>query len=233
MKRMVYVPSPRGWLLRFVDLAFVVAVLAFVYTRAWHWQLDCAWQGNRASCTRVADDSLGRRLVQHVEGIRGLAFHRDTRVGFVTDATHADNVSLFGMNEVALLDAAQADEVARFADDRLPRSVSYQEGFAHPVLISVFGLFAIFAWALFTRERRWFVTVDAKERMVTVSGGFLRGVERFEIAATKFQLERSGARARVKVKSKDTELALGDGYRDGPHHEAFVGAVTAAMAKAG
>jgi hypothetical protein len=231
LKRFDYVPRARRWFHWIFDIVIITAVLYGVWKYAWHWEVACSWQGNRASCTRVSEDSLGRRKVQDVQGIRGLAYEKDLRVGFVTDADHADELALFATNEILVGTPEEADELRRFGDERYPKSVAYRGGLPRPVLVTAFGLLAILGWAFFTRTRRYRVTVDPGERVLTVDRGILRGTERFELATTKVELEHGGGGThRVALRTKDGVQPITDAYHSGTHHGAFVRAVTAAMA---
>ncbi len=222
----VYVPRARRWFHWFVDLGIVGAILFGVWQYAWHWEISCAWQGTRASCTRTSEDAIGRRKVQQIDGIRNLAFARDLHVGFVTDAEHAGTASLFATDEVVVGTPEQADELSRFADERYPRSVTYRAGLPRPHFVTVFGLLAVFAWAFFTRTRRYRVTVDPRERLLVVDGGWLRGKERFELGTTQLEVEHAtGGRHRVALRTKDGARPITDAYHPGKHHAALVRAV--------
>ncbi len=225
-----YVPRSRRWFHTLLDLAVIAGVLYVVYDRAWHWEVACAWSGTRASCTYVREDAIGRRIERHIEGIRGLAFQKGNRVGFVTDATHADELSLFATSEVEVGSSAEADELRRFADERLPESVDLRAGLPHPVAVTVLGLLAILAWAFFTRTRRFHVTVDPKERALVVNAGLLRGTQRFDLATTTVDVEHAkGSGHRVCFKTKDGPRRLTDAFHSGEHHAAFARAITLAM----
>ena len=222
----VYVPRARRWFHWFVDLAIVAGILFAVWQFAWHWEVSCSWQGNRASCTRVSEDALGRRKLQQIDGIRGLAFVRDTRIGFVTDAEHAGAAALFATDEVAVGTLDEADELRRFADERYPRSVAYRAGLPRPGFVTAFALLAVFAWAFFTRTRRFRLTVDPRERVLKLDGGWLRGKERFELATTKLEVEHAtGGKHRVALRTKGGTRPLTDAYHPGKHHAALVRAV--------
>lgn len=227
-QRFNYVPQSRRWFHTLLDLAVIVGVLAFVYERAWHWEVSCAWKGTRASCTYVREDAIGRRIERRIDGIRGLAFQKGNHVGFVTDATHADELSLFATSEVEVGSSAKAEELRRFADERSPESVDLGAGLPHPVLVTGLGLLAILAWAFFTRTRRFHVTVEPKE--LVVDAGLLRGVERFDRATTTIELEHSkGDAHRVCFKTKDGPRRLTERHLPGEHHAAFARAVALAM----
>jgi hypothetical protein len=230
----LYVPRERRWFHWIIDLAVIGVILAGVWQYAWHWEVDCAWHGMRASCTRTSEDALGRTKVQHVDGIRGLAFARDRRVGFVTDAEHAADSALFATDEIALGSNEDADELRRFADERYPRSVAYRAGLPRPVFVTVLGLLAIFAWGFFTRTRKFRIKVDPRERVLEVNAGLLRGTERYELATTSIALEHGGGgKHRVCLATKDGRRPLTEAYHPGKHHAAFVRAATAAMAPEG
>lgn len=227
--RFAYVPRSPRWFRAVLDLAVVVGVLAFVHQRAWRWEVDCAWAGTRASCTWVREDAIGRRIERRVEGIRGLAFRKGTSVGFVTDAAHADERSLFATSEIAVGTDEQADQLRRFADERTPESVELAAGLPHPVWITVAGLVAILAWAFFTRTRRFHLTIDRAARALVVDAGWLRGVQRFDLATTEIDVESRGDAHRVRLVTKGGPRRLTDAYHPGEHHAALARAVTRAM----
>ena len=227
--RFVYVPGGRRWYRWLLDVAVVVVVLWVVRERAWRWELDCAWQGTRASCVRVSEDSFGRRKEQRVEGIRGLAFVKDMHVGFVTDASHADEFALFGMNEITVGDAAQADEVRRFADERSPKTIAYRAGLPHPVLVTLAGLLAIFAWGFFTRTRKFYVEVDRESKSLRVARGLLRGEVSFPLASVTPKLESARGGARVALVGKGEAFRFDESYHSGTHHAEFVERLKAAL----
>lgn len=229
-QRFNYVPRSRRWFHTLLDLVVLVVVLGFVHERAWHWEVTCAWKGTRASCTYVREDAIGRHLERHIEGIRGLAFKKGNSVGFVTDATHADELSLFATSEVEVGSRDEAEALRRFADERTPESIELDAGLPHPVFVTVLGLVAILAWGFFTRTRRLHLTVDAKEKKLVVDAGILRGTQSFDLATTTIDLERDSRGAhRVCLTTKDGPRRLSEGYFAGEHHAALVRAVSVAM----
>lgn len=229
-QRFAYVPRPRRFVRALLDLVVLAGVLAFVYERAWHWEVACAWSGTRASCTYVREDAIGRRIEHRIEGIRGLAFQKGNRVGFVTDASHADELSFFATSEVIVGTSVQADELRRFADERSPEVVEYQAGLPHPSVVTALGLVAILAWAFFTRTRRFFLRVDRDAKELVVSAGLLRGTQRYPLATTTIEVEHAkGDAHRVVLQTKEGPRPLTEAYHAGEHHAALVRAVASAM----
>ncbi|CAN5749943.1 hypothetical protein BH09MYX1_BH09MYX1_08060 [soil metagenome] len=226
-----YVPRRRRWFQFLLDIAVVVALVYGVYKAAWWWKLDCSWHGTRAECTRISEDSLGRRKVQQVDGIRGLAFQQDNHVGFVTDADHADELALFATHEVLVGSTAEALELRRFADEREPEVVAYHAGIPHPLVISILGLLAVFAWAFFTRTRRYRITIDPAARELVLSRGIFRGSERSPLGDVNVELEQgTKGTYRVCLRSKATTSHITQLYHVGTHHCDFVTVASAALA---
>ena len=213
-----------------LDLAVLGLVIGFVAQTARRWELRCAWEGHLASCTTTTENALGTVESQSFGGIRSAAFEHGTSVGFVTDMVNHDPDAPFGTRVVTLETGRDAADLRAFADDRVPKSVTYASGVSHPLYVTVAAMLGLLVFAFLTRTRRVRVTVDAPEGLLLLRRG-LFDTQRFELARVKgFEVENAEAgRHRVWLRVEGGDRSLSTAFFPGEHHHAFVDAVNRAL----
>jgi hypothetical protein len=137
-----------------VDLAAIAVVVACIVHFSRRKTVDCSWRGMRASCAVEAEDSLGRVESERIDGIRGVAYISGPVVGLVTDATHHDDLALFGTRMIELERPSDAKGLYDFADQRTPDHIAFASGVAHPLWMTVGLLAALVAYAFLSSRAR-------------------------------------------------------------------------------
>ncbi len=226
-RTLVYIPRPRriGWLL---DLAVVAAAIACILHFSRRHAVDCRWEKLRASCDVAYEDSLGRRSLESISGIRGAAYRSDAVVGLVTDARHKGEHALFGTREVRLDTADAARSLESFASDREPDQLSLQTGARRPLVVTIGLLAALLLYTLATRSRTLRLAVDEGARSLVVRGEGLARYAIESIESVTVQGGDGGHRVALKLRSGETK-PLTAAFSKGNQHHAFAAHLAAAL----
>jgi len=229
---LVYVPEPRGCLGRIFDAIVIVAIIALTARYARRQEIACEWRGATASCTTSIVSAFGRRSTSLIEGIHSFAYRSGEKIGVVTDARNKDEKASFGTREIETWDAASADAIESFADQR-KKSVAIAHGPTHPIAITIVAMLAVLGYAWITRPHALLVTIDPTSIVIVRRALTFARTERYDRAEIRaFDVESApraqGAGHRVRLVRGDF-LPLTRAFFPGKHHHKFAERACAAL----